>query len=206
MKIKAIVTAGLIATALLTSQKAQAQSIRAGLQVAPSLPMGDIADLGVGFGIGGKLFGNYFLSDNIHIGMEVGFISYAGDDISSGGLTIETANSTVIPLQITGAYHLMGFEEDFNVYVGTGAGLFIQSSEGSDESTSQFGISPRVGVTLPLSDNLFINSSIDYSIIMGDEEITSTNFTTGEVTTVSQDIYDPTFLTFNLGISLLLAD
>ena len=182
LQIKSIITLALIASAFMFSNQTQAQSIRAGVYATPSIPIGDFGDL-YSFGIGGKVFGNYFINENLHVGIEAGYLTVSTD--FDGPDELDPGNLNLIPLQATVGYHFMGADEDFDVYVASGAGLFINPD--AEEDASNFGFSPRVGVSLPIGDDLRIDGSVGY-------------------TTITQEVSSLDFLAINAGISYLLWD
>ncbi len=155
-----------LAVVLGTVSFANAQ-IRLGAGVNAGLAMGDWADLDYSLGIGGGISGEYMLTDNIGLGLSVGFMSFAGETITQeipfGTIEIEQPAITLIPLQVQGNYHFMP-GEDFNFYAGLGLGLGLLSAEGGD-SQSGFMITPRVGAQYMFSDALGLDLNLGYSIL-----------------------------------------
>lgn len=189
---------------------ANAQMMRAGVNVTPSLPLGDFADeegYAAGFGIGGSLFGNYYFNENVHAGLEVAYRLYSVD--------VEGVDDsyTFLPIQATAAYHTDA-EAELDFYVGTGLGLFVVSStvEGA-ESESYFGFTPRAGVSYEISDAMRLHGGLSFGYVMTPtEEVDvpeidpNTGFPTGNLVTEEVDVPDISFLNINLGVSFLLFD
>ncbi len=158
--------AGAIALSLAFNANAQ---IRASAGLMTGMPMSDWADDN-GFGIGGGVSCEDMVTDNIGVGLSVGFISFSSSVESLFGLQ-EIGPVTMIPIQVFGNYHFTPSEE-FDFYVGVGFGYnSINRSEitrfGIREDFYEGGatVSPRVGVTYMLSDALGLDLNLGYTIL-----------------------------------------
>lgn len=217
-----------LALALGALSFANAQMMRAGIHVTPSLPMGDFSDqpafdftdintfypLGAGFGIGGNLFANFYPNENFHIGLEAGFRTYSFDLDSLEGLVDKRGGSVnIIPIQATAAYHTDA-EGELDIYFGTGVGLFLVSRSFDDPdidaegglysgSEAMIGFSPRVGLSYELADNLRLDGNVNFTYVLGNEEGTLDPNTFDLKLTGYPDLM---MINVNLGIAFLLFD
>ncbi len=128
---------------------------------------------------------DYYPNDKFNVGIEGEFIAFGIDGIDGESLTL-------IPLQLTGAYHT-DLTDELDFYVGTGVGLFIQSATFEDaESESDLGITPRVGLAYELGDLLFLDFNVRYGWVFNGES--------EEFFGVTVESPDWTYLSFNLGL------
>ncbi len=136
------------------SHNANAQ-LKIGVSGTFALPMSDFGDL-ADPGFGGQLNADYFLSDNLSVGLEIGYMSYA--------VEVLDANFTLMPIQVNGEYHLMpGEMMDF--YGGLGVGITVGDSDiDGAESTTDLGITPRIGGIYNINDQLGIDLNVRYGI------------------------------------------
>lgn len=156
-----------LAVVLGTVSFANAQ-IRVGAGVNAGLAMGDWADLDYSLGIGGGVSGEYMLTDNIGLGLSLGFMSFAGETITQeipffGTVEVEQPSISLIPIQVQGNYHFMP-GEDFNFYAGLGLGLALLTPEEGD-GESGFVITPRIGANYMFTDALGLDLNVGYSIL-----------------------------------------
>lgn len=124
---------------------------------------------------GGGIEGNYFVTEDLAVGVEVGYLAFAEKDES--GATV-----TIIPIQIKGEYYFL--DDAFRPFVGLGIGYNIVNNkivtpeinippfpvipESTVEGTvNGFGISPRVGALYQVSDLIAIVLNINYNIMFG---------------------------------------
>lgn len=173
------------AVAALFCFEGHAQKMNVGINASPSLPLGDFGDAAE-FGIGGGLSFDYYFNDHFNLGVEGEYIVFPveADNVD------ESFN--LIPVQLTGAYHTDA-ENILDLYAGTGVGIFTMGSsvEGT-ESNSNFGISPRVGLAWEISDLLFFDFNVRYSMIFSEDEKTGGT--------------NSSYLGFNVGLLYSLVD
>ncbi|MEQ9465942.1 MAG: hypothetical protein RLN88_00950 [Ekhidna sp.] len=118
-----------------------------------NLPQGDAADT-YSFGAGVYLEPRYAMSDNLDVGLLIGFNGLAGGDINSvGTANTEVSAAAVVPVLGTGTYRFSG--NKVSPYAGAGIGLyFVKTGEASvsgmvvaeSATESEFGFAPRAGV------------------------------------------------------------
>ncbi len=128
--------------------------------MAPALPVGDF-DGHATFGLGGGLSVDYYFNENFHLGIEGEYIKFGeGEDLIA-------SNLSAISIQLTGAYHT-DLSDVVDFYIGSGIGIFIMDNEEVGltgfYSGSIFGITPRVGVALELTDQLFLDFNLRYGL------------------------------------------
>lgn len=135
------------------------------------LPMGDFGDA-ASFGIGGGVWADYFVTDNIAAGLNIGFLSYGAKEEVEGF----DYSTTMIPILLTGDWHFMP-GETFDFYAGLGLGFnmtttkteidFFGTVTEAEASNTAFQIVvPRVGVNYMLSDALGLDFNTGYSLVM----------------------------------------
>ncbi|MBI1316050.1 outer membrane beta-barrel protein [bacterium] len=167
----------ILATAVVcgASFGAQAQ-LRVGAGLMTGLPMGDFGDA-ASFGIGGGVWADYFVTDNIAAGVSLGFLSYGAKEEVEGS----DYSTTMIPILLTGDWHFMP-GETFDFYAGVGLGFNMVSSKSTidsgipgipateveaDETAFQLVI-PRIGINYMLNDTWGIDFNTGYSLVMVD--------------------------------------
>jgi hypothetical protein len=156
------------AVALLIGFGANAQ-IKIGAGFMGGLPMGDFGEV-ANLGIGGGVSGEYMVTDNIGAGLNVGFMMFGAKE--EGFFDV-----TMIPIHLQGNYHFMP-GEDFNFYGGLGLGINMTTVTtpdidlgplgtfpGSEVSSSEFAIVPRVGINYMFSDMLGLDFNTGYAIV-----------------------------------------
>lgn len=162
----------------------------------------DLAD-GLGFGVGGGVFAKYFVTDNIAAGVSFDFLSFSGKDVD--GVSI---GSTLMPIMLTGDYHLMP-DEDFDFYAGLGVGYFMIGGDYGDVldalemSKGGLGISPRVGINYAFTDVIRLNFNAGYSLGFTGDSYTETidpgfGLPVQEFTVETSDF---NFISINLGVT-----
>ncbi|MFZ4796023.1 MAG: OmpW family outer membrane protein [Bacteroidia bacterium] len=194
-----------LATAGTFSANAQ---ISLGLTGGMGLPMGDMANkdkMDLGSGFGGGLTGRYFLNDNMAVGLNLSYFSFAVNNIPSGA----TASYSNMP--ITAAFDYYFMDEGIKPYAGLEAG-FIYSSIKTSQTVSGINvevtgsksgllIAPVVGVAYGVNDalDIMLNAKYMYGMTSGKMDVTAT--AGGQSQTTSIDWYDATFVNINLGVS-----
>ncbi|MDZ7848983.1 MAG: outer membrane beta-barrel protein [Owenweeksia sp.] len=118
------------------------------------------------FGFGAQAFADYYVTDNISVGAEVGFVSHSGEQtIPATFFTPEQTiefNTNIIPVQATAMYHIDPYEE-LDFFAGPGFGLFLLGGDFS--STTEFGISPRIGASYEIADEIRLNGQVVYNSV-----------------------------------------
>lgn len=175
----------------LVSYKANAQAANIGGHLSTAIPFGDLAEFSP-FGFGGGLSFDYYFNDFVNIGLELEhlYLPIEDSDGEAFGIT---------PILLTGAYHT-DFGDAFDFYGGLGVGAFIASStiEGT-ESATNFGFSPRVGVAFEIADELFLDLSLRYSLIL-DGEAEQTQNIGGQTVVTQPETSNTSYLGFNVGL------
>jgi hypothetical protein len=137
-------------------------------------PLGDMGKLyGKGFGAGVGLFANSYFIKNCQIGIEAGFIRWAGKDKN-----IKSMN--MIPIQGSLGYRFFASDQ-LSFTPSLGAGIAYMSTSYTDaafQNTTKTGIEPIISLSLSveytLSSRLYIFGGGDYSAIY--EKSGSKNF------------------------------
>ncbi len=197
----------IIALATVVTFSAMAQ-VSVGLTGGMGLPMGDMANkdkMNLGSGFGGGLTGRYFLNDNMAVGLNLSYFSFAVNDVPSG----VTASYSNMP--ITAAFDYYFMDEGIKPYAGLEAGFLYSSIKSSqtvsgktvDVTGSKSGllIAPVVGVAYGVNDalDIMLNAKYMYGMTSGKADITATGG--AQTQTTSIDWYDATFVNINLGVS-----
>ena len=161
---------GLVA-GLIIATAANAQ-INVGANFLMGLPSGAWnEDNFVSTAFGGGIEGNYFVSDNISVGLEVGFLSFGTD--------IEESTFSAIPISLKGEYYFL--DDNFRPFVGLGIGYYMVSNKTTIPALPPFlpepteinftlnglGISPRVGAVYQVSDLIGIVLNVNYNLLFG---------------------------------------
>lgn len=161
----------ILALALGAVSYTHAQKFDLGVQFTPSIPLDDGLSNTYDLGLGGKLTGEYYFNDNIAVGLDFGFHSFSETieipNPLTGNVMSTDISLNVIPIQATGAYHLDASDE-LDFYGGLGAGLALLSP-GEGESRSELAISPRVGASYELTDELRANLNFSYLTVMNSD-------------------------------------
>lgn len=173
---------------------ASAQKIDIGLQVIPSIPVDDAFSELFDFGFGGKLTGEYFLNDNIGVGVDIGYITFSEtaefSNPFTGNVITQDIDVNIVPIQATGTYHLDA-SEDFDVFGGAGVGVaIVGDGESETDSETNLAFSPRIGASYAFSDKLRGNFTGSFLVVTAEED----------------DADSAQFLNFNLGVTYTLWD
>ncbi len=185
-----ILGVGLVAGGTLSAQKTNL-----GVNLATGLPLGDFSDGGAGFGIGGGASLDYYFNDKFNIGVEAQFLNFNYSDLD--------ASLGIIPIQLTGAYH-QDITDEMELYGELGVGYFLLTGDVADLfiDSGYLGFSPRVGLAYELTDRLFLDLNVNYSMILSEK--TETVDQGGiEVTTEQANI---AYLGINLGLLVTIGD
>ena len=201
---KTITKLGMAAFFMLAMVFTSNAQLRLGAGLMTGLPTGS-SDLysfsdANGFGIGGGISGEYMVTDNIGVCLQVGFLSFSGETetitetvpgFGTSETEIENPAITMIPLQLTGRYHFMP-DEDFNFYAGLGLGLNLVTPEEGD-GESGLAINPHIGANYMFTDELGLDLSIGYNIVNVSVDVA------GEDETI-----DYSYLPINLGVVYII--
>lgn len=215
----------LLACLVIAGFSMNAQRIDLGVNVMLGFPMGDYSfgsemltmNSAPGMGIGGGIDFNYWLNDNIAVGLEAGYLSFSEGEETNAGITSKRS-FTGIPVMVKGTYYFG--EEGFRPYAGLGLGYMATTQKSvttidgfpeleSESEWDQNGllISPRAGFLYYFSDAIALNFNLQYNLVMnevdGDLDVTSDD----ETVTVPNSKVDATnFLGINIGVIFSLSE
>lgn len=219
------------AIVLFSMATSHAQIFRLGVHGSASLPIGEFSedepDLendgffgDAGFGLGGALSGELIFEERWGVGLEVAYLNYGMETedqfLVDNNISGEGAYS-LIPLQLTFMFHTDA-DAELDFYFGTGAGVFLVNHDYDDsfledlvgrESTTQIGISPRVGLSYLIADELRIDVNAAFLYGFDNEEIVVETETQSGVTVETEgyegyrSIMAPTL---NIGVTYTLMD
>ncbi len=179
--------------------QANAQS-NIGVNLSTALPIGDFSDF-TNFGVGGGISYDYYFNDKFDLGLEAEFLAFPVDAAGIDG------SFGLIPILVTGGYHTdYGNEIDF--YGELGAGAFLGTNPLDDEISTNFGISPRIGIAIELGNRLFFDASIRYGLVFDAQEATTETITSNgfTFTTETAATGNTSYLGLNLGILYTLTE
>ena len=111
---------------------------------------------------GGGIMYDFFLNDNLSLGMEA---DYLGNRYAEGDSAVN-----IIPIQALVGGH-WNVSESFDVYGGTGVGFFWQRyKNGFSLSGSEviWGMTPRIGFNFEMAQDVFLTSCLKYSLTFGE--------------------------------------
>jgi len=176
----------------------QAQQTLFNLNYSIGLPLGDSKDyIGAASFRGVSFEGRNFINDNLSIGGYLGWnvfnevqrnANFSDNGIDINGTQYRFLN--VLPIQVITHFYLNNFE-GINPYAGIGLGATRswQRTEiglvAFENNNWHLGISPEIGVYIPINFNLGMNISARYDYAMKSNDSTYSN------------------LTFNIGFSFL---
>lgn len=168
----------LTAVVVLFALTANAQ-IKVGIGAGLGLPMGDFGD-GFKSGFGGAVTGKYMLSENMAVGLNIGYYSFkskASDDIK------------LSMMPITGLFNYYFATEGFKPYAGADLGFYSAKVKsdiaGFSFSTSEtkFGFAPVVGFEYGLGETMNLDVNAKYNMVS-----------------------DANFVTINVGINMVFGN
>lgn len=176
----------------------QAQQSMFNLNYSMAVPMGDSKDfVGNSSFRGGTFEGRGFINDQLSVGGYLGWNIFnetrVGEEYSGPGLDVKGTQYrflNMIPMQVTTHYYLGDFE-GVTAYggIGVGATRSLQRTEigliAVTNNNWHLGISPEIGVYIPLNFNVGFNVSARYDHAVKSNDYTYSN------------------LTFNIGFSFL---
>lgn len=150
------------------------------LTYSPTLPVGDVTNFTDGFswrGVG--VDARFLLNDNVSVGLNTGWNIFReeSDGVVSEVIEGEQNTATIsgkrfrftnaVPVLLTTHFH-WGEEDEIRPYIGAGAGLYYihQRVEmglySADVDNTRFGVSPSVGVMLPVFYSASLNLGVQY--------------------------------------------
>jgi hypothetical protein len=143
-KLLKLVFAILLIAGFTSESKAQ---INIGAQAGIALPMETPFSDSQKMGFGGLLEGNYFVTENISLGVNVGYYTFSGKEV--GGF--EMPNFYMTPIIVKGDYYIN--TSGFMPYGGVSLGMYMLGSAEKtiggitipSSSDSKFGFSPHLG-------------------------------------------------------------
>ena len=165
------------ALSLLIGGVANAQ-VSIGIAPGIQIPMGDFGK-GSNLGFGGGVSGEYAITENIGVGLNVGFFTFGAKDLEEGA----SGSTSIIPIALTGKYYFI--TEGFKPYGGVNVGFnmvgFHAKFEGVSISTTKgyMGVAPVLGCQYAFSDALALDVNAKYNLIFGKKEELGTVGTIG---------------------------
>ncbi len=153
-----------------------------GLNGTFSIPIGDFNDVAkMGYGVSGSFF--YNLSDYFQFTGTVGYLAWGGDKIEIGNTILEaTEPATSIPILVGARYYLD--DKELNPYISGELGLHVFTSAGTKSETGgvetdkvkgetnpYFGFGLGGGFVYELSNDIKVDSNLQYNIINAEEAI-----------------------------------
>jgi outer membrane protein W len=124
---------------------------------------------GVKTGFGGTVSGEYLISPNIGLGVNVGYYIFGNVDVImvDESVTIGSVTPYLIPTFLTGKYYFL--TENIKPYAGVDIGLYTEGVRATTAgitvsvSKSFFGLAPVAGVQLKLSDVMALDINAKYT-------------------------------------------
>lgn len=116
------------------------------------------------FGFGGTLVARYGLSDNVRIGLDIGYYSHSGK--------VTGYSASFMPINAVFEYSFA--TEGFMPYVGAGIGLTSSTIKvdffgtTAKATSTNFNVAPTLGFRYGLSDNLDLDFNVKYNLIFDD--------------------------------------
>ena len=143
-----LVFAILLIAGFTSESKAQ---INVGAQFGIGIPMETSFSDSWKMGFGGLLEGNYFVTENISLGVNAGYYTFSGKDVDVVGIGDKYPNFSVIPIVVKGDYYFN--TSGFMPYGGVSLGMYMwKTAEVTfgqvkipSDSDSKFGFSPHLG-------------------------------------------------------------
>jgi len=156
------------ALSLLVGGVANAQ-VSVGIAPGIQIPLGDFGDA-VNLGFGGSVSGEYLVTENIGVGLGLGYYSFGSD--------MDGFSASIMPIALNGKYYFT--TEGFKPYGGLDLGYYILGAKveafGMSVSTSEgyIGLAPVLGFQYGFSDALALDVNAKYNLIFSEGSSTST--------------------------------
>lgn len=141
-----------------------------------TFPIGEDFSNFAGTGFSGHVLLGYLLTQKLMLTLTGGYIKFGDKDFGDGQTFKQTWSHSQIPI-LLGINYLLSMKNAFRLYMGLALGLYLlkdsytneyltfsQTQEG-DETSSKFGIAPRVGAIIAASAAILINIHVMYSYI-----------------------------------------
>ncbi len=123
---KKIILSAILVSSLAFGANAQKESeLKFNVGAELGLPLGNFSDL-VGLGFGASFQGAYGLTDNLMATGSLGYMTFGGKTVTSGGVTISSEAFSYVPFKV--GIKFMASEQ---VYLQPEIGLAIGTSKGS---------------------------------------------------------------------------
>lgn len=143
-----LVFAILLIAGFTSESKAQ---INIGAQFGIALPMETPFSDCQKMGFGGLLEGNYFVTENISLGVNAGYYTFSGKEVDVVGVGDNYPNFSMIPIIVKGDYYFN--KSGFMPYGGVSLGIYMMKTAEvtfgqvkiPSDSDSKFGFSPHLG-------------------------------------------------------------
>ncbi|PQA56148.1 OmpW family outer membrane protein [Siphonobacter curvatus] len=113
---------------------------------------------------GGGLQARYFITPQFAAGVGVNLLS---QKVDFAGVDVKTS---ILPITAMAEYFFT--EEGIRPYAGVKTGIYVQSVSalGSKESESVFGVAPKIGLQVPIVDNLALFAEGEYNFMFNKKE------------------------------------
>lgn len=205
----------IVALFLFSGLAANAQ-IKVGVNGGVQIPTGDLGD-GAKTGFGGGLSGKYMLNPNMGVGLNLGYYSYGGKEVTAAAEGSEGVTSTSVDnassktdisiIPITANYTYYFGEGSLKPYVGVDLGAAIMKMKndayGIDSSSTKFMFAPVVGVEYGLTESLALELNVKYNFIVNGIETQSIDMNVDPITSeYSESVSTSKKMATSLGINL----
>lgn len=133
-----------------------------GANAGLAMPMGDFGDA-YNMGFGGSVYGQYTLSDQMTLGLNIGYYSFGGKNLPAN----TDLSWSYIPVVADFKYMLS--KENFMPYLGLGLGFYNASSKvelmgiSVSASESKFGFAPMAGFWM--GEDFKWGANLSYNIV-----------------------------------------
>jgi len=150
-----------------------------GLMLDVTFPLGDDFTSFAGTGFSGHAFVAYMVARSIMLTLSAGYIKFGDKDFGSEGEGFsQTWSHSQIPI-LLGLNYLFNMKGALRAYLGLALGLFIlrdsykytifDQTDEQSESSSKFGIVPRVGL-IYMTAAIILSLEVTYSLIFHEAE------------------------------------
>lgn len=173
----------ILALSLLFTLSSYSQ-IRIGAGIITGEPTGDgLDELNMLFGA--EVNGQYFLNENVSVGLSIGYMSASYGGIFDG----IDASQSMLPIHIRGQYHFNP-NNDFSFYTGLGLGMNFNTLSVFDESTSGSGFATtfRGGANYIFESGWGLDLNLGYCLL-------NTKYPD-----LSETSFDESYIPINIGV------
>lgn len=157
----------LLSLGLLAYSESKAQ-MQLGLDLGPSLPIGDFndyADTGLGF----KFIFKYFFDDNLALMANLGYSNFDNEDNDFFGRGRDRFDFNILPININIEYYFEG--DKVQPYLSGGLGIYSLSI-GDDDifddnrySSTEVGLDLGGGLVFPIKDKIYLSGDLKFHLI-----------------------------------------